>query len=138
MLLGWQRFPSHPCSSCLLTNLPAIVENSPWFLVLFFVWLFSVWFGFVQFSFGVLEIGSHCVALAGLKVFMENQACLELTDPPACPSRVLGLKANEPPCSVYLRILKQSLRPGFPHSPLQNQNATSSLDPRGSLQVVVL
>jgi hypothetical protein len=63
-------------------------------------WFGLDWFGLVWFWF--FETGFLCVALAVLELTLLDQAGLELRNPPASASQVLGLKAcaTTPGCFV--------------------------------------
>jgi hypothetical protein len=70
----------------------------------FFLLFFLFWFGFLVF----FETGFLCIALAVLD-FVDH-AGLELRNPPAFASQVLGLKACTTTAQLLLCFLRQGLR----------------------------
>jgi hypothetical protein len=107
---------THPAPSVLCGSICTTQSSGSLFFLLFFVfvflfclvwfsfgfWSFFVfWFCFVLFCF-VFETGFLYIALAVLELTFVVQAGLELRNPPASASGVLGLK-RVPPCPA-LRI----------------------------------
>lgn len=62
-------------------------------------------------SFFVFEIGSHCVALAGLRIHFVDQAGLKVKDLPVSASQLLGLKActTMPGAHFHFEVLEYKL-----------------------------
>jgi hypothetical protein len=67
------------------------------FFIYLFIFIFCFWF---------FETGFLCIALAVLELTFVDQAGLELRNPPASASRMLGLKAcaATPSMNVFIYI----------------------------------
>jgi hypothetical protein len=95
------RLRSFPLSAGI-TRTPHIHTRFCYYFLFFGVFLFVflfVWL--VGFGFVFFETGFLCIALAVLELFVD-QAGLELRNPPASSSRVLGLKACAPCLALLL------------------------------------